>query len=188
MKVLGQTIAASAVLSPDRTESGIIIPDSARSKQQEVVVRAIGSGIKDGTEYTKGSRVFIGMYKGQTYKVGETEFFFADKNDVIGLALEQPDGSFRFNPIRDLVLLRPIDRPQGIIFRPNAYDEDEGVVSYYEVYLLGLGVRCKNGSVIPFEVKVGQKVVTQSNIGRDVQAAENTYKLVKQSDILAVLE
>lgn len=175
------------MLSADRTESGIFIPEMARSRQQEVIVRAIGSGIKDGTEYQKGSRVFAEMYQGQVFKVKGEEFVFLARKNVIGIGVQQPDGSFQYHPIADWVMLRHIPRPQSVIQRPSAYEEDEGVDAHYEVHLVGLGKRNKKGDIIPFDVKVGDRVVMQSNLGRDVQAAEATYKLVKHDDILGII-
>jgi len=184
LKVLGNFVAVSPVPHQTKTESGIWLAPSQYAEGSEGIVRAIGSGIKEETEYTKKTRVFIEMYKAQAhvYDIENEVFIFLQKNDIIGI-----DRDGRFQPIRDHVVLKPSRNPRSIIHRPDNYEEDEGGITYHTVYLCGSGVVTKNKIRVPFEVKIGDTVITIANLGRDVMAADGTYKLVKHCDILAII-
>ena len=57
-----------------------------------------------------------------------------------------------------------------------------------EVVAVGPGARDDNGNLIPMEVKVGDKVITGKYSGTEVKMDGNEYTIVKQNDILAIVE
>ena len=56
-----------------------------------------------------------------------------------------------------------------------------------EVVAVGPGAEV-DGKIIPMQVKVGDKVVYQKYAGSEVKLDDEDYTIVKQSDILAVIE
>ena len=57
-----------------------------------------------------------------------------------------------------------------------------------EVVAVGPGARDDNGQLIPMEVKVGDKVITGKYTGTEVKMDGVEYTIVKQNDILAIVE
>ena len=57
-----------------------------------------------------------------------------------------------------------------------------------EVVAVGPGARDDNGNLIPMEVKVGDKVITGKYSGTEVKMDGAEYTIVKQSDILAIVD
>jgi chaperonin GroES len=53
---------------------------------------------------------------------------------------------------------------------------------------IGDGGRDEHGKVVPMIVKVGQKVMYTKWGGNEVKVGNEEWKLVKQSDILAIIQ
>jgi len=74
-----------------KSEGGIIIPDSAREKPQEGEVIAVGKGKKteDGKilplDVKAGDRVLFGKYSGNEVKVDGVEYLIMREDDVLGV-------------------------------------------------------------------------------------------------------
>lgn len=73
----------------EKTSGGIIIPDSAKEKPQEGLVRAIGSGrVKDNGERQPidlevGNKVLFGKYSGTEIKFEGNEFLILREDDIL---------------------------------------------------------------------------------------------------------
>lgn len=75
----------------EAVKGGIIIPDSAKEKQQEGVVVAAGNGKK--TEEGKtvpldvktGDRIVFGKYSGAEIKIDDEEFLILKEEEVLGV-------------------------------------------------------------------------------------------------------
>ena len=57
-----------------------------------------------------------------------------------------------------------------------------------EVVAVGPGAHTDDGKLIPMDVKVGDKVITSKYSGTEVKVDGVEYTIVKQGDILAVVE
>ena len=57
-----------------------------------------------------------------------------------------------------------------------------------EVVAVGPGAYSDEGKLIPMDVKVGDKVITGKYSGTEVKMDGVEYTIVKQSDILAIVE
>jgi len=74
-----------------KSEGGIIIPDSAKEKPQEGEVIAVGKGKKteDGKilplDVKAGDRVLFGKYSGNDVKVDGVEYLIMREDDVLGV-------------------------------------------------------------------------------------------------------
>jgi len=73
------------------TDSGLVIPDSAKEKPQEAEVIAVGNGkrLEDGTlqplDVKIGDHVLFGKYSGNETKLDGTEYLIIREEDVLGV-------------------------------------------------------------------------------------------------------
>jgi chaperonin GroES len=181
VKILGKKILVKPCKSAAVSKGGIIIQDAARQFDQEGVVMAIGSEIKEAKPYRKGSKVFIEMYKAAPVRLAGEDCLLVDESAICGVAV----GADLFHPIDDRILLKMLPNHGGKIIRPSAYDRDADELLTCEVWACGNGVKLKSGKIAPFEVKTGDLVVIKPTAGRDVQAGDDTFKLVRHHEILA---
>ena len=91
-------------------------------------------------------------------------------------------------PLGDRVLVEPKDAPEvkkgGIIIPDSAKEKPtEGVVR-----ALGTGKKDENGKVLPFEVKVGDRVLISKYGGTEIKIDGTEYKLLNSDDILAIVQ
>ncbi len=74
-----------------KTESGIVIPDSAAEKPDTGEVIAIGTGklLDDGKirpiDVKKGDKILFGKYSGQAVKVEGEEYLVMREEDIMGV-------------------------------------------------------------------------------------------------------
>ena len=91
-------------------------------------------------------------------------------------------------PLADRVVVKLVEAEEktktGIFLTASAQEKPQGA----EVVAVGPGARDDNGKLIPMEVKVGDKVITGKYAGTEVKMDGNEYTIVKQSDILAIVE
>jgi len=187
MKILGKNVLLKSELSTAQTESGIIVPESARNRQQEATVEAIGSQIKYGRQYTKGTKVFVEMYKGKPFPALGHEYTLVEDDGIIGVAVVV-DGHTRYHPVGNRVLLKIMPREDSIIVHPSAYDSDE---EFFICQVLALNKEWedKNGKRHVMEIDKNDFVTIPNPcpLGRDVEAADGIHKLVPYDQIVAVL-
>lgn len=91
-------------------------------------------------------------------------------------------------PLFDNVLIKPIKAEEksigGIYLPENTKKESQTG----EVVAVGDGAHDENGKIIPMIIKVGQKVMYAKWGGNEVKVGNEEWKLVKQSDILAIVQ
>ena len=91
-------------------------------------------------------------------------------------------------PLNDRVIVTRKDAEtktaSGIIIPDSAKEKPQE----YKVLALGTGGKDDKGNDIVFYVKEGDTVLTTKYGGTDVKVSGDEYKLVKQSDILAIIE
>jgi len=91
-------------------------------------------------------------------------------------------------PLADRVLIKPMDATdelKGGIFIPDSAKEkpQEG-----EIVAVGTGKRDEKGDLIAFNVKVGDKVLLPKYGGTEIKYGDEVYQIVKEDDILAVID
>ena len=90
-------------------------------------------------------------------------------------------------PLGDRVVLKAAEKEEttasGIILTGNSKEKPV----YSEVVAVGPGA-VVDGKKVPMEVKVGQKVIYSKYAGTEVKFGDDEYTIVKQGDILAVVE
>ncbi len=91
-------------------------------------------------------------------------------------------------PLGDRVLVEAIEETEqiknGIVIPDSAKEKPQEA----KVIALGSGKLDDNGKKIPFEVKVGDVVLTSKYGGTDIKHNESEYKILSQSDILAIVK
>ncbi len=90
-------------------------------------------------------------------------------------------------PLGDRVLLEICenrDQMKGGILIPDSAKEKP---QEYKVIALGTGKTDDNGNKVPFDVKVGDIVLTSRYGGSEVKVDDKEDKVVNQDDILAIV-
>ena len=91
-------------------------------------------------------------------------------------------------PLADRVVVKLVEAEEktktGIFLTASAQEKPQVA----EVVAVGPGARDDNGKLIPMEVKVGDKVITGKYAGTEVKMDGIEYTIVKQSDILAIVD
>jgi len=91
LKPLGNRVVAKRTEEEEATKGGIILPDSAKQKQETAVVVAIGSGAKtsEGKEIpvpvSLGDTILMDKYAGQEVTVDDEEYIIVKSDDIIAI-------------------------------------------------------------------------------------------------------
>ncbi len=90
-------------------------------------------------------------------------------------------------PLGDRVVVKPVDREEktksGIVLPDTAKEKpQEGIVQ-----AVGTGRILDNGTKVPMELKVGDKVLYAKYSGNEFKLDEIEYLIVSEKDVLAVL-
>ena len=91
-------------------------------------------------------------------------------------------------PLADRVVVKLVEAEEktktGILLTASAQEKPQ----IAEVVAVGPGAYSEDGKLIPMEVKVGDKVITGKYSGTEVKMDGVEYTIVKQSDVLAIVE
>lgn len=91
-------------------------------------------------------------------------------------------------PLGDRVWIEPIEEAevtQSGLYLPETAKERP---QRGRILAVGPGERDKQGEYIPMDVKVGDIVLFAKYAGTEVKLGTEKYKLLRQSDILAIIE
>ena len=90
-------------------------------------------------------------------------------------------------PLGDRILVEAIEESEqvkgGIVIPDSAKEKPQEA----KVVALGTGKTDDNGKKIPFDVKVGDVVLTSKYGGTEVKYDDKEYKILSSSDILAIV-
>ena len=94
----------------------------------------------------------------------------------------------KLNPIRDRILVQPIDEDtvtkSGIVIPDNAQEKPiRG-----QVVAVGTGRLLDNGTVVPLVVKAGDTVLYGKYAGTGVKLDNQEHIVMKEDDVLAIVE
>jgi len=95
----------------------------------------------------------------------------------------------KIKPLGDRVLVQQVEEEDeqmrgGIIIPDSAKEKPQEA----RVVALGTGRKDEDGKAIPFEVKVGDKVLTSKYGGTEVTVDDQKFTLLRQDDILGIVE
>lgn len=86
LKPLGNRVVLQRQEVEEKTQSGIILPDSAREKPQAAVVVAVGPGTNGKEMQVKeGDKVICSQYAGTEIEVDDEEYVIVDQNEIIAI-------------------------------------------------------------------------------------------------------
>jgi chaperonin GroES len=91
-------------------------------------------------------------------------------------------------PLGDRVVVKPLEeeeRTKGGIVLPDVAKEKP---QHGEVLAVGPGALTEDGRRLPMDVKVGDRVLFAKYAGTEVKIGEEEYLILRQSDILAIVE
>lgn len=86
MKPLGTRVIVEPLLAEEKTQGGIIIPDSAKEKPQSGKVVAVGPGTKDEVmEVSVGDVVLYGKYSGTEISYENNDYLIMSQSDILAI-------------------------------------------------------------------------------------------------------
>ncbi len=91
VKPLGDRVLVEPAEEKEAKKGGIIIPDTAKEKPQESVVRALGTGKTDDDgkkvpfEVEVGDRVLVSKYGGTEIKIDGKEYKIMNCDDILAV-------------------------------------------------------------------------------------------------------
>jgi chaperonin GroES len=88
LKPLGDRVVLKRQEAEEKTQSGIILPDSAKEKPQAATVIAVGPGKEEDGKVTamqvsEGDKVIYSKYSGTEVKIDDEEYVIVSQNDII---------------------------------------------------------------------------------------------------------
>jgi len=96
LKPLHDNVVIEHVEQEDKTSGGVFLPDTAKEKPQEGVIRAIGGGrtLDNGTKLAMGvkvgDRVLYRKYSGSDVKIDGTEYLIIPEKDILAIVDKVP--------------------------------------------------------------------------------------------------
>ncbi|RME49771.1 MAG: co-chaperone GroES [Caldilineae bacterium] len=96
--------------------------------------------------------------------------------------------SLKLRPLGDRVWVEPIEREEttasGIVLPETAKEKpQEG-----KILAVGPGVRGENGERQPLDVKVGDRVLFAKYAGTEIKHNGKKYLIMRENDLLAIVE
>ncbi len=91
LKPLHDRILLRRVEEEERTQGGVIIPDTAKEKPMQGEIIAVGSGARseDGRilplDVKKGDRILFGKWSGTEIKIDGEELLIMKESDIMGV-------------------------------------------------------------------------------------------------------
>ena len=98
LKPLFDNVVVEHVEQEEKTAGGIFLPDTAKEKPQEGIIRAIGPGrVTDKGDTVNmrvkvGDRVIYRKYSGSEIKVDGTEYLIIPEKDILATVDKVPAG------------------------------------------------------------------------------------------------
>ncbi|MCD6133091.1 MAG: co-chaperone GroES [Deltaproteobacteria bacterium] len=81
-KPLADHLLAKPLESEEKTEAGIIIPDTAKERPQKAKIIEVGNEVKD---IKKNDTVLFAKYSGTEVKMGGEDYIILKEEDVLGI-------------------------------------------------------------------------------------------------------
>ena len=86
LKPLADRVIVEPTAAETKTNSGIIIPDTAQEKPQRGKIVAVGKGTKETPMTVKiGDEVLYGKYSGTDFKFEGEDFLIMKESDILAI-------------------------------------------------------------------------------------------------------
>lgn len=98
LKPLFDNVVVEHVEQQDKSSGGVFLPDTAKEKPQEGIIRAVGAGrITDkgnviDMHVKVGDRVLYRKYSGSEVKIDGTEYLIIPEKDILAIVDKVPAG------------------------------------------------------------------------------------------------
>lgn len=95
----------------------------------------------------------------------------------------------KIKPLSDHILIEPIKEEKKTkegIFIPETIEKEKAEQGM--VLAVGPGRKTSSGKIIPLEVRSGQKVLFAKYGPSEIKVEDREYLIIKEEDILAILE
>lgn len=95
----------------------------------------------------------------------------------------------KITPLKDRVVVKLVEEAQktaGGIYLPETAQKDSS--NFGEIVAVGEGKVDDNGTKIPVSLSVGSRVLYAKYAGNEVKDSGTTYVVLKEDDILAIVE
>jgi chaperonin GroES len=83
-KPLGERALVKIMEREQTTESGIVLPDTAKQQQQMAEVVAVGQ-FEDGIKLNEGDIIVFAKYSGSEIKLDGEDYMILDSDDILGV-------------------------------------------------------------------------------------------------------
>lgn len=81
-KPLADHLLAKLLESEEKTESGIIIPDTVKEKPQKAEIIEVGNEVEN---IKKNDKVLFAKYSGTEVKIGDEDCIILKEEDILGI-------------------------------------------------------------------------------------------------------
>lgn len=86
---VGNRVLAKRLDSETVTPAGLIIPDSAKKKQEQLEVIAVGSGKADETmPVSVGDLILVDKYSGQEVTIGDDTLLIINVDNIVAIVVK----------------------------------------------------------------------------------------------------
>ena len=99
--------------------------------------------------------------------------------------------NINLKPLGDRVLVEPLGREElerktlaGIVIPETAKEKPE----QGKIIATGMGRKTEDGKIIPLSVKTGDKIIFAKYGPTEIKIGEKEYLIIKEEDILAIIE
>jgi chaperonin GroES len=98
LKPLFDNVVVEHVEQQDKSSGGVFLPDTAKEKPQEGIIRAVGPGrVTDKGSVVEmhvkaGDRVLYRKYSGSEVKIDGTEYLIIPEKDILAIVDKVPAG------------------------------------------------------------------------------------------------
>jgi chaperonin GroES len=173
----------------EESAGGVIIPDTAKEKPMEGEVIATGPGTRNELgqivelDVREGDRILFGKWSGTEVRLGGDDLLIMKESDVMGLLQAN-----RFRPLNDRVLIRRLgveEKSAGGVIIPDTAKEKpmEG-----EVIATGPGARNELGQIVELDVREGDRILFGKWSGTEVRLGGDDLLIMKESDVMGIVE
>jgi chaperonin GroES len=94
IKPLQDRVLVQRLQGEEKTSSGLIIPDTAKEKPLEAIVRAVGAGKRNdkgeliAMSVAEGDKVLFGKYSGTEITLGGEEHLILREDEILAIITE----------------------------------------------------------------------------------------------------
>lgn len=86
IKPLGARVLVKPLEAEEKTESGLIIPDSAKEKPQQGIVMAVGKGTNDEEmEVKEDDKILYGKFAGTEVTIEGEDYLLMNQTDILAV-------------------------------------------------------------------------------------------------------